>query len=85
MSRPVPKESGDPFEGLQFPRSVGRALEDANIMSLKQLRAMAPQAERIPGLEPELAQAIKDMLDRLASGRIVRVRLVFPKHPPTRN
>ncbi|KLK90263.1 hypothetical protein AA309_27060 [Microvirga vignae] len=77
------KGSGDRFEGLQLPGSAWKALDEAKITSLKQLRAMAPQIERIPGIEPEIAQVIKDTLDRLASGRIVRVRLVFPKHPLT--
>jgi hypothetical protein len=79
MSRPVSKGAGDPFEGLHLPVSAWKALEDANITSLEQLKVMAPSIERHPCIGPETARVIQDRLDRLAVKRAVRVRLVFPK------
>jgi hypothetical protein len=71
----------DPFDGLLLPMRAWKALEDAKITSLEQLKTIAPQLEQIRGMDPETAQIIKDRLDRLAARRTVRVRLIFPKRP----
>jgi hypothetical protein len=55
------------------------ALEDAKIIRLDQLKALAPQLEQIQGMASEAAQVIKDRLARLTARRTVRVRLVLPK------
>jgi hypothetical protein len=73
------KPSDDPFDGLRLPMSAWRALERAQITTLDQLKAIAPRIETVPGIDPESAQIIKDRLDRMASKRTVRVRLIFPK------
>ncbi|MGF9762177.1 hypothetical protein AAII07_44070 [Microvirga sp. 0TCS3.31] len=59
--------------------SAWKALEDAKIIRLDQLKAVAHRLEQIWGMDPETAQVIKDRLDRLAARRTVRVRLIFPK------
>jgi hypothetical protein len=71
----------DPFDGLLMPMSAWKALEDAKITSLEQLKTIAPRLEQIQGMDPETAQIIKDRLDRLTARRTVRVRLIFSKRP----
>jgi hypothetical protein len=75
------KTSKDPFKGLLLPVTAWRALEQANITSLAQLKALAPQIHQISGIDAETATVIKDRLERRAAKRTVRVRLVFPKLP----
>ena len=79
MSRTPSQSSHDPFDGLLLPITAWKAVEDAQISSLEQLQALAPRIDQIRCIDPETAQIIKDRLDRLATRRIVRVRLVFPK------
>jgi hypothetical protein len=79
MPRASSKNPDDPFDGLLLPVSAWKALEDARITSLKQLKALAPLIDQIQGIDLETAQVIKDRLDRLAARRTVRVRLIFPK------
>ena len=74
-----PEIADDPFEGLYLPVSAWKALEEAHITSLKQLKTMVPVIEQIHGIGPEMAQVIRDRVDLLATRRIVRVRLIFPK------
>jgi hypothetical protein len=62
--------------------SAWRAIEEAKIANLKQLRLMAPLIEQVPCIGPEIARVIKDRLERLSARRVVRVRLVFPKRSP---
>jgi len=67
-----------------------KALDDAHVTNLEQLRALASRLDRIPSIDPDTAQIIKDRLGRLAARRTVRVRLIFPKRPyrntgPTRD
>jgi hypothetical protein len=73
------KPSDDPFSGLRLPMSVWRALVKAQIATLDQLKAAAARIETVPGIDPESAHIIKDRLERMASKRTVRVRLIFPK------
>jgi hypothetical protein len=79
MLRPLSQKTDDPFDGLRLPINAWKALEDAHVTNLKQLRALAPLIDTIRGMDPETAQVIKDRLDRLASRKTVRVRLLFPK------
>ena len=81
MPRSPSQNPDDPFDGLLLPMSAWRALEDAKITSLEQLKTIAPRLEQIRGMDPEIAQIINDRLDRLAARRTVRVRLIFPKSP----
>ncbi len=79
MPRSPSHNPDDPFAGLLLPMSAWKALEDAKITSLEQLKTIAPRLEHIRGMDPEIAQVIKDRLDRLSARRTVRVRLIFPK------
>jgi hypothetical protein len=49
------------------------------VISLDQLKTVAHQLEQIQGMDPGVAQIIKDRLGRLTARRTVRVRLIFPK------
>jgi hypothetical protein len=79
MPRSLYQYQDDPFDGLLLPTNAWKALENADIINLKQLRALAPLIETIRGIDLETAQVIKDRLARLAARRTVRVRLIFPK------
>lgn len=79
MHQPAPKKSADPFEGLMLTRNAWKALEDADIRSLKQMIAMAPHIEYALRTDRDTVRVIKKALDRLAARRILRVRLAFPK------
>jgi hypothetical protein len=81
MSRTPSQHPADPFGGLLLPVSAWKALEDAQITSLKQLKTIAARLEQIPGMDREIAQLINDRLDHCAARRTVRVRLTFPKQP----
>jgi hypothetical protein len=89
MSRAPSQHPDDPFGDLLLPIGAWKALEDAQIVSLEQLRTVAPRLEQIQGMDRETAQLIKDRLDHLAARKTVRVRLIFPKRPhrqsPARN
>jgi hypothetical protein len=74
-----PEIADDPFEGLYLPVSAWKALEEAQITSLEQLKIIVPVIEQIHGIGPEMAQVIRDKVELLATRRIVRVRLIFPK------
>jgi hypothetical protein len=74
-----PEIADDPFEGLCLPVSAWKALEEAQITSLEQLKVIVPVIEQIHGIGPEMAQVIRDKVELLATRRIVRVRLIFPK------
>jgi hypothetical protein len=74
-----PEIADDPFEGLCLPVSAWKALEEAQITSLEQLKIIVPVIEQIHGIGPEMAQVIRDKVELLATRRIVRVRLIFPK------
>ena len=83
MPQALPQSPEDPFRGLLLPMEAWRALDDARITSLEQLKALAPRISEVPSIGPDIAEIITDRLDRLIARRRVRVRLVFPKraHP----
>ena len=74
-----PEISDDPFDGLRLPVSAWKALEEAHITGLAQLKTMMLVIEQIHGIGPEMAQVIRDRLEILATRRIIRVRLIFPR------
>jgi hypothetical protein len=80
MSQSPSQHPHDPFGGLLLPMSAWKALEDAHITNLQQLRTVAPVIDQVPHVRPETAQVIRDRLDQLATKTSVRVKLVFPKH-----
>jgi len=75
----MPKAPTDPFDGLLLPLEAWKALDEAHITSLKQLKGLAPRIGEILSIDPDVAQIIQERLDRLAARRTVRVRLVFAK------
>lgn len=79
MPRSPSHNPDDPFDDLLMPMSAWKALEEARITSLDQLKTIAPRLEQFTGMDPESAQVIRDRLDRMAIRRTVRVRLIFPK------
>jgi hypothetical protein len=79
MPQAGPVSPEDPFPGLLLPIEAWKAIDAAHITSLEQLKALASRISEMPSIAPDLAQIIKDRLDRLAARRTVRVRLVFPK------
>jgi hypothetical protein len=81
MPRACSHGPDDPFDGLLLPISAWKALEEAHITCLEQLKSVAPRLEQIPGMDPETAQVINNRLERLAARRTVQVRLIFPKRP----
>jgi hypothetical protein len=81
MPRSPSQNPDDPFDALLLPMRAWKALEDVKIISLEQLKTIAPRLEQIQGMDPETARIIKDRMDLLAARRTVRVRLIFPKQP----
>jgi len=86
MPQAVPESHDDPFDGLLLPIEAWKVIDEAHITNLEQLKALAPLINQFPGIDPEIADIIKDRLERLAtrslaSKRTVRVRLIFPKRP----
>ncbi|WP_201865279.1 hypothetical protein [Microvirga soli] len=81
MPRSPSHNPDDPFDGLMLPMSAWKALEDAKIIMLAQLKAVAHRLEQIQSMDSETAQVIKDRLARLSARRTVRVRLIFTKQP----
>ncbi|MBM6583796.1 hypothetical protein ILT44_26700 [Microvirga sp. BT689] len=80
MPRSLPtKSTDDPFDGLLLPMEAWKAIDEAHITSLRQLKSIVPQIIATPSIDPGVAQIIKDRVDRLAARRKVRVNLVFPK------
>jgi hypothetical protein len=65
MSRAPSQHPDDPFDGLLLPLDAWKALEDAKITSLEQLKTVAPQLEQIRSIDPETAQVIQNRLERL--------------------
>ena len=79
MPQVLPQSPEDPFHGLLLPMEVWKAIDDAHITSLEQLKGLASQISEVSSIDSDVAEIIKDRLNRLAVRRTVRVRLVFPK------
>ena len=79
MPQVCPMPSEDPFPGLLLPVEAWKAIDEARITSLEQLKSLASLIREIPSIAPDLVQTIRDRLDRLTTKRTVRVRLIFPR------
>jgi hypothetical protein len=79
MPQACPMPSEDPFPGLLLPIEAWKAIDEARITSLEQLKNLASLISEMPSIDPDLVQIIKDRLDRLTTKRTVRVRLIFPR------
>jgi hypothetical protein len=79
MPQALPQSTEDPFCGLLLPIEAWKAIDDAHITSLEQLKALAPRISEVSSIDPELVRIIKDRLDRLTTKRTVRARLIFPQ------
>ncbi|PVE23412.1 hypothetical protein DC522_16280 [Microvirga sp. KLBC 81] len=58
-----------PIPGLRLPRYAWEVLHGEGITTLDQLRAVADQLEKRPGIGPKTAQLIRDELARETSSR----------------
>jgi len=55
-----------PIRGLRLPLNAWNVLYRENITTLPQLTAIADRIERLPGIGPKTAQAIRAELGRIA-------------------
>jgi endonuclease III len=55
-----------PIRGLRLPQYAWQALQNADIATLDELKAVAVRIERLPGVGPKTAQVIRAELDRIA-------------------
>jgi endonuclease III len=55
-----------PIRGLRLPQSAWQALQNAEIRTLDELKAVAVRIEQLPGVGPKTAQVIRAELDRVA-------------------
>lgn len=56
-----------PIEGVRLPLQVWDVLQKENIGTMGQLRAASHRIEQIPGIDPQMGQAIRDEIARVAS------------------
>jgi endonuclease III len=56
---------GGPIRGLRLPLTAWRSLEDGGITTIAQLKAVADQLERLPGIGPKTAQVLRKELARI--------------------
>jgi hypothetical protein len=61
LDEPVP----GPIEGLRLPRRAWKVLQQENIITLDQLRAVADRLERFDRIGSKTAQVIRAELDRI--------------------
>ena len=54
------------IRGLHLPQNAWQALQNAEIRTLDELKAVAVRIEQLPGVGPKTAQVIKAELDRVA-------------------
>jgi endonuclease III len=55
-----------PIRGLRLPQNAWQALQNAEIGTLDELKAVAVQIEQLPGVGPRMAQMIRTELDHVA-------------------
>ena len=79
MPQAHPQYPEDPFPGLLLPIEAWKAIDEAHITTLEQLKGLASRISEMSSIAPDLAWIIKDRLDRLTAKRAVRVRLIFPR------
>jgi hypothetical protein len=56
-----------PIRGLRLPLIVWNTLRDEGITTLDQLRAVADQLERLPGIGSKMARVTRDELARAST------------------
>jgi hypothetical protein len=57
---------GGPIRGLRLPLTAWKSLEYDGIKTIDQLRAVADQLERLPGIGPKTAQVLRKELARVS-------------------
>jgi hypothetical protein len=55
-----------PIRGLRLPHNAWQALQNAEIGTLDELKAVGVQIEQLPGVGARMAQRIRAELDRVA-------------------
>jgi endonuclease III len=55
-----------PIRGLHLPQNAWQALQNAEIRTLDELKAVAVRIEQLSGVGPKTAQVIRAELDRVA-------------------
>ncbi len=58
---------GGPIRGLHLPLAVWNTLRDEGITTIKHLRAVADQLERLPGIGVKLGRIIREELGRASA------------------
>jgi hypothetical protein len=66
MTSDLNERRDGPIDGLRLPRSAWKALRQANITTLEQLRAVADKIQRFEGVGPQTAKIIRGELRRVA-------------------
>ena len=55
-----------PIGGLNLPQSVWNVLQRENVTTFDQLKAVADQIERFPGIEPKMVLVVREEIARIA-------------------
>ncbi len=58
---------GGPIRGLRLPLNAWTSLEDEGITTIDQLKAVADQLERLPGIGMKTARIIRDEITRVSA------------------
>jgi Holliday junction resolvasome RuvABC DNA-binding subunit len=58
---------GGPIRGLRLPLAAWTSLKDDGITTIAQLKAVADQLERLPGIGPKTAQVLRKELARASA------------------
>jgi len=66
MDKGLYEDCEGPIRGLRLPLNAWNVLHRENITTLPQLTAIADRIERLPGIGPKTAQAIRVELGRIA-------------------
>jgi hypothetical protein len=66
MTSDLNERRDGPIDGLRLPGSAWKALRQANITTLEQLRAVADKIQRFEGVGPQTAKIIRGELRRVA-------------------
>ena len=58
---------GGPIRGLRLPLTAWTSLKDEGITTIDQLKAVADQLERLPGIGMKTARIIRDEITRVSA------------------
>ena len=58
---------GGPIKEIRLPLQVWTSLQDENITTIEQLKAMADRLENLVGIGPKAAQIIREELARVSA------------------